>query len=109
MFHQPVPHFAVEAVQQFGPNVVGFHLATRERWCYIVECYLAPDNTLKIESVVAALKERPRGAELLVAGDFNVNLAELKGDRRGEDITAAMETEGLEDMSAHFLQLRRSW
>ena len=24
VFHRPVPHFAVEAVQQFGPNVVGF-------------------------------------------------------------------------------------
>ena len=31
-------------------------------------CYLAHDNTSTIESVVAGLKDRPRGAELLVAG-----------------------------------------
>ena len=72
-------------------------------------CKLNPDDTLKIENVVAALKECPRGAALLVAGDFNVNLAEPEGDRREEDITADMATEGLEDMLAHFLPCRRSW
>ena len=72
-------------------------------------CYLAPNNISTIESVVAALKECPRGAELLVAGDFNVNLADPEGDRREEDIVAAMATEVLEDMSAQFLPCRHSW
>ena len=72
-------------------------------------CDLAPDNTSTIYSVVAALKERPRGAELLVSGDFNVKLLEPEVDRRVEDIAAALETEGLEDMSAHFIPCRRSW
>ena len=72
-------------------------------------CYLAPDDTLTIERFIAALKERPRGAELLVAGESNENLAEPEGDRRGEDIAAAMATEGLEDMSAHFLPRQCSW
>ena len=27
IFHQPAPHFAVEAVQKYGPNVIGFQLA----------------------------------------------------------------------------------
>ena len=62
-----------------------------------------------IESFVATLKERPRGAELLVAGDLNVKLSEPEGDRRGEEITALITTEGLEDMSDHFLPRRRSW
>ena len=75
-FYRPAPHFLVEAVQQFGPNVVGFQLETGEPRWYIVGCYLAPDNTLTIESVVAALKERPRGAKLLVEGDFNAKLSE---------------------------------
>ena len=108
VFHRTAPHFAVEDVQQFGPTVVGFQLATRAwRW-YIVGCYLAPNDTSAIESVVAALKEHPMGAELLVAGDFNANFEEPEGDQRGEDITAAMSTERLEDMSAHFLPRRLS-
>ena len=37
-------------------------------------CYFAPNNTSTIESVFASLKELPRGAKLLVAEDFNVNL-----------------------------------
>ena len=55
-------------------------------------CYLAPDDTSTIESVVAALKERPRGPKILVAGDFNVNLSYPEGDRKGEDIAAAIAT-----------------
>ena len=41
--------------------------------------YLVPNNTSAIESVVAALKERPRGAELLVSGDFNVTFECTRG------------------------------
>ena len=72
-------------------------------------CYLAPDGTLAIDSVVSALKECPTGAKLLVAEDFNVNLSDTEDDQRGEDVAATMATEGLEDMSAHFLPHQRSW
>ena len=56
VLYQLAPNFAVGAVKQFGPNVVGFQMATGERRCYIVGCYLAPDDNLTIESVVTALK-----------------------------------------------------
>ena len=62
MFYQPSPRYAVEAVQKFGPNIVRFQLATGERRWYIVGCYLVPNNTSTIESVVGALKDRPQGA-----------------------------------------------
>ena len=44
-------------------------------------CYLAPDDILTIESIVAALKEQPRGAKLLGARDINTKLSEPEGDR----------------------------
>ena len=48
VFHRPAPHFAVEAVQKFGSNVVGFQLATGEwRWKIVVS-NLAPDETSTI-------------------------------------------------------------
>ena len=72
--HHGRPHFAMEDVQQFGTNVVGFQLLAGERRWYIVVCYLAPDDTSTIEIVVVPLKEGPRGEKLLVAGYFNVNL-----------------------------------
>ena len=56
-----------------------------------------------IESVVAELKECPRGAKLLVAGDLNVNLEEPEEYQREEKIVAALTTAWLEDMSAHLL------
>ena len=93
VFYRPAPHFAVEAVQQFRSNAVGFQMSTGGwRW-YIVGSYLSPDNTSTIESVIASLKERPRGAKLLVAGDFNVKLSEPGGYLRGEDISEALATE----------------
>ena len=53
--------------------------------------------------------EQPRGAELLVAGYFNTKFSEPERDQRGEEIAATLATEGLDDMSTHFLPRRRSW
>ena len=72
-------------------------------------CYLAPDETSTIERVIKVLKECAKGAELLVAGDMNTNLAAPVGDRKGEDIASALATEGLEDMSVHFPSRRHPW
>ena len=82
VFYRPSPRYLVEAVQQFGPNIVSFHLETGEQRWYIVGCYLAPDDTSTIDIVLAALKERPQGDKLLLAGDLNVNLEEPEGDSR---------------------------
>ena len=82
VFYWPSPRYAVEEIQKFGPNVVGFHLATGEWQWYIVGFYLAPDDTLTIYGVIAALNERPRGDKLLVAGDLNINMEEPEGYRR---------------------------
>ena len=71
--------------------------------------YLAPDDTSTMERVVEALRSRPRGAELLVAEDFNLNLATPEGDRRAEDIATTLATEGLEDMAQHFLPWESRW
>ena len=57
VFYTFSTHFAVEAVQTFGPNVVGFQMATGEQGWYIVGYYLSPIDTSTIDSVVAALKE----------------------------------------------------
>ena len=76
MFYWLSSRFAVEAVRQFGPNFGGLHLATGARRWYIIGCYLAPDDTSTIESVVAALKERPQGTALLVARDLNTTLTD---------------------------------
>ena len=68
VFYRLVQHFTGDAVHKVGSNVVSFQLATGERQCNIVECYLAPNVTSIIESVIADLKEQPRGAKLMVAG-----------------------------------------
>ena len=93
IFYRSGPNFAVEAARKFGPNVIVFQLVTGTRRWFIVECYLAPDDTSTMERFVEALRSRPRGAELMVAGDFNVKLATPEGDRRAEDIATTLAKE----------------
>ena len=50
IFYRPAPNLAVEAVRKFGPNVIGFQLATGARRWYIVGYYLAPEDTSTMES-----------------------------------------------------------
>ena len=64
---------------------------------------------MTIERVVEALRERPKRAELLVAGDLNINLASPEADWREEDIATTIAKEGLEDMAPHFLPRKRRW
>ena len=96
-------------MRQFFPNVVGFQLETGARRWYIIGCYLDPDETSTIESVVSALKERPRGAALLVVGYLNMNLTEPENYWSGTEIAAALTEEGIKDMAAHFLPHQRKW
>ena len=109
IFYRLEPHLAVEAVEKFGPNVISFQLATGARRWYIVGVYLSPDDTEMMERVAEAIRSRPRRAELMVAGDFNVDMATPEGDRRAEDIATTLATEGLEEMARHFLPRESRW
>ena len=66
-------------------------------------CYLYRGDTSTTKRVFAAIGQCPRGAALLVAGDFNFSLVAPEGNRRREEIATAIATAGQEDMSAHFL------
>ena len=49
---------------------------------YIVGCYLALDDSPTIENVFAAVGQRPRGYELLVAGKLNTGIIGPEGSDR---------------------------
>ena len=109
IFYLSASHFVVEAVEKFGPNVIGFQLATGlQRW-YIVGVYLSPEDTRTMERVSEAIRSKPRGAELLVAVDFKVDIAAPEGDWRVEDIETTLAREGLEDLARHFLPWETRW
>ena len=109
LFYRSKPHFVVDVVEKFGPNVLGFQLATGARRWYIVGEYIAPEDTETMERVVAEIRKKPRGAELMVAGDFNANIAAPEGNRRAENIATDIATAGLEDMARHFLPRGERW
>ena len=99
VLYQASPQFLVEAIQQFDPYVVNFHLGKGKwRW-FILGCYLATDDASTLQSVVTALRERPRGDKLLVTGDFNADLSRPEGADQDKEIAAVLVAAGLENMS----------
>ena len=109
LFYRPLPLFELEAVQEYGPNVLSFEVVTGARRCYIIGCYLAPDDAETIELVVTALGDRLKGTALIVAGDLNTDLGDAENNSRGLEIATEMTETGVEDMTAHFLPRKRRW
>ena len=62
-----------------------------------------------METVVAVIGRKPLGAELMVAGDFNVDILAPEGNRRAENIATDLATAGVEDMAQHFMPRRIWW
>ena len=54
-----------------------------------------PDNASTIEVVIAAIIQQTDEAELLVAGNFNVDLADQEGNTRDEEISVSLSTMGV--------------
>ena len=96
-------------MEKIGSNVIGFQLLTGAWWLYIVGVYLAPEDTRMMERVVEMIRRKPWGVELLVAGDFNVDIAASECDRRVKYIATELAMAGLEDMAQHFLPWGKRW
>ena len=78
-----------------------------KRW-HIVGAYIAPEDEVTMETVINAIRRKLPGAELLVAGDFNVDILAPEG-RRAENIATDLATAGGEDMAQHFMPQGRRW
>ena len=59
IFYRESPHFTVEAHHNHGPNVIIFQLVTGTWICFIVGCYLSPDDATSIKHTVGATEQRP--------------------------------------------------
>ena len=108
LFYCLTPHFVVEAVERCGPNVMVWQVVTGETRWYIVRAYIAPADKGTMETVIAAIGRKPPGADLMVAGDFNVDILAPEG-RRAENIATDLATAGVEDMAQNFMPRRRRW
>ena len=63
---------------------------------------------MTMEAVIHAIGRKPPGAELMVAGAFNVDILDPEG-RRAENIATDLATAGVEDMAHHFMPRGRRW
>ena len=58
-------------------RVIACQIETGERHWYILICYMVPGNGVKIWDVGEEMEGRPMGAELIVAGDLNVDMERM--------------------------------
>ena len=55
------------------------------------------------------MEERPSWVELIVVGDFNMDLEKMGSRGRDKEIVAALATAGLEYLSGNFSLRRQAW
>ena len=109
VFYRKAENFLLEALYLHGPNTVSFQVVTGQQQWHAVGCYISPDEALIVEDDIAAISRQPQGAELLVAGNFNADLANPEGIACAEEIDTALAAAGLEDMSANLSLMHKPW
>ena len=107
VFYCKAEHFALEAILLYGPNIVIFYLKLGRRRSNFVGYYIFLDYASTIESVVEAIIQRPQGAALLAADNFNADLTKTEGNARDEEIALSLSTAGLEDTGYHLLPRKK--
>ena len=85
LFYRDYPNFSVEAIRQFGANIIACQLETGEKLWNIVRCYLAPGDGVTIWDVEAVMKKQSRGAELIVVWYLSVYLERMYGQGRDKE------------------------
>ena len=95
LFYKYLLRFAVEAHQHHSLKFISLQMVTGgQRW-HMVVCYFVPHGASTLESAIAATVHIPRGADILVVGDYNTDLESTDGNKRNKAIAEAMETEGI--------------
>ena len=108
-FYRKAEHFSIEELCLHDPNTTRFQLVTGQwRW-YIVECYIYHNDESTIDDVAAATRDQSYRDNLLLAGEFNINLADLEVTPWLEAISDELAAAGLMDMRLHFLPQSDLW
>ena len=90
----------------FGPNVVSFILTPGARQWYVVGSYVPPNGVPAVHHVEQALRVTPKGVEMVLMGDLNVQLGNPHG-KHEEELAAALVYRGLVNIIDHFMPQRR--
>lgn len=99
--------YELEEHKFYGPNVLSFRLIVGKIKFYCIGCYIAPtdDREETLDFCREAVAQLPAGFELLLMGDFNINL-DTPRDTREDIIAEQCDDWDLTCLSTHFLQRR---
>ena len=93
----------MEGIVNFVPNMASLLVMSGSWIWYVVGAYGPPHNATGIHCIEQALEAAPKGMEVIILGDINVRLRELRDNRDGE-LTYALVGRGLGDVTAQFMQ-----
>ena len=96
----------VEGIFNFVPNVVSFLLTPDLRRWYIIGAYVSPNKTPTVYHEDQDLESATRRVEVILLGDLNVRLRELR-NKREEELATKLADSWLANMIAHFMPRRR--
>jgi hypothetical protein len=95
--------YEINEVELHGPNVLLFQLVLgATRWC-IVGCYIPPTDLTTLMHAKQTWLACPKGCQLILLGDLNVNLAALRNEQ-DKTIAKQVDIMKLIDMSSRFPQ-----
>ena len=109
IFFRKAENVSVKELNLHVLNVTIFQLVTGRRRWHVVGCYISPIHASTKEEVAVAIRDRNYGAELLMTGKHNDNLAELEGTLPGEAIVDELAAVGLMEMGVNFLPWSKPW
>jgi hypothetical protein len=107
LFYRENANYTIELIKEWGPNVLSCVVVSGGKRWTAVGIYIPPNEVdgTTLAHLDRALKNVP--AQLLLAGDLNVDIISPRDNVRDTEIVTALTSYGLDDMGRHFLQRKR--
>jgi hypothetical protein len=104
-FFRNLPQWQVESIRRFGPNVISCLLVKGQCQIPVMGACIPPADESTLEFIRQSMDSLPQLSKLLLLGDLNVNLADLRDDQ-AHAVATDLATYGFEDLLLQFGQHR---
>ena len=92
----------VEGIFNFNKNLASFLPTSESRRWYAIRAYVPPNDAPYVHRIKQALDEAPKGMDIILLGDLNIRLRELR-DSREYELATVLADSRMGDMTAHFM------
>jgi hypothetical protein len=76
----PSAYWTIETIKRYNPNIISLELVTGKYRFSCVGAYTPPGDMTTIENITIAIERLPRNNPLILLGDLNVDILQLRND-----------------------------